>query len=51
LQQVAYRQQVQARQLLKAREVPITGNQRYTVVETSLGDQCLRYLGAIALAD
>jgi hypothetical protein len=51
LQQIAHREKLQSRKLLKAREVSITGNQRYAVVKTTLGDQCVRYLGAIAMAD
>jgi len=51
VQQIFHCEQLQSRKLLKAREVSITGNQRYAVVKTTLGDQCVRYLGAIAMAD
>jgi hypothetical protein len=51
LQQVAHRDKLQPRKLLKAREVPIAGDQRYVVIEATLGNQGVRDLGAIAMAD
>jgi hypothetical protein len=42
LQEIANRQNAQTRELLKRREIPVSGNQGYAVVEAALNDQSIR---------